>query len=214
MKMENNPRKNVGQKILDILQRNKLFLQECKKSRKRFLKTTSSKILANGTRHIYKWNDRVLNEETRKIMDNFAILSSSWERNIVDYIKTGKLIPPASTTEPQVVHEATEPGRYEKLSVQIFKYTTKKEYIAKWSTIKKLQGYLSDQKPKPISERDLDILRLYQLGKTDREIADELYEKEKEVDESNIRQIISRLAPLLSIKRKNATRKRQKLASQ
>ena len=208
MKMKNSPRKSIGQKILDILQSNKLFLQECKKSRKRFLKTTSSKILANGTKHIYKWNDKVLNEETRKIMDRFAILPSSWEGSIIDYIKTGKLVPPASTTEPQVVSEIAEPGRYERLSIQIFKYTTKKEYIAKWPAIKKLQVYLSDQKPKPISGRDLDILRLYQIGKTDREIADELYEKGEEMDESNIRQIISRLAPLLSIKRKNATRKR------
>ncbi len=208
MKMKSSPRKSIGQKILDILQSNKLFLQECKKSRKRFLKTTSSKILANGTKHIYKWNDKVLNEETRKIMDRFAILPSSWEGSIIDYIKTGKLVPPASTTEPQVVSEIAEPGRYERLSIQIFKYTTKKEYIAKWPAIKKLQVYLSDQKPKPISGRDLDILRLYQIGKTDREIADELYEKGEEMDESNIRQIISRLAPLLSIKRKNATRKR------
>jgi len=206
--MKSSPRKSIGQKILDILQSNKLFLQECKKSRKRFLKTTSSKILANGTKHIYKWNDKVLNEETRKIMDRFAILPSSWEGSIIDYIKTGKLVPPASTTEPQVVSEIAEPGRYERLSIQIFKYTTKKEYIAKWPAIKKLQVYLSDQKPKPISGRDLDILRLYQIGKTDREIADELYEKGEEMDESNIRQIISRLAPLLSIKRKNATRKR------
>ena len=100
--------KSRSQKIYDILLNHDEFKREYQISRKRFLKTVKESVHEDGSKHLSQWNDKVLQEETSRIMALFGSLPNSWEANIRDYVKTGVLTPPVSSTMPKVSLEKIE----------------------------------------------------------------------------------------------------------
>lgn len=186
--------KSRSQKIFDILLNHDEFKREYLVSRKRFLQTAKETVRDDGSKYLSQWNDKILQEETTRIMALFASLPTSWEASIRDYIKTGVLISPVSSTMPKVGLEIIDPTRQSKLTVQVFKHTTKKEYVEAWKTIEQLQAYMWELDPKPLSKKEITIIRKRAKRKTEMQIYNETG-----VGLANIRKIISRKAPQLGV---------------
>lgn len=185
-----------SQKIYDILLNHEDFKHEYKISRRRFLKTIKESVNKDGSRHLSQWNRKVLQEETSRLMNVFASLPASWEASISDYIKTGILTPPMSSTMPKVRVEVVEPSQQSKLTVQVYKHTTRKQYIEAWKTVEQLQKYMWELEPKFLSKKDLRIIKKYKQGKTDVQILQDISD---DITPSAIRKIISRKAPQLGV---------------
>jgi len=157
------------------------FSLELKSSRKRFLATTKKK---NGK--LISWNDKALKEESNRLMVLFGI-PESLRDDVMQIIKTGKIKFSKSPTEPQILLERASPNNEEILTMKVFKYTTEKEYKHAWKKVKDMQGEMRERYFKPISKKELRVIKLSKQGKTDSEIA-----KNVAVDLSNIRKIINR----------------------
>ena len=200
--MKNQISKSRSQKITDIILNHEGFQREFKLSKKRFLKTTQTITQSNGVRRIVRWNEKVLQKETSYLMDVYAYLSESplpesWEPSIKGYLKTDNLIAPKSTTEPLVTFEIAEPIGRSKLNIQVFKYTTKKEYVEAWKKVENYQNnWMQELDPKPLSKRDLRIIKKDKQGKTAFQILQEIPD---DISPSTVRKIISRKAPQLGV---------------
>ena len=189
------PKQDRGQKILTILLNHKNFQKELKKSRRRFLEKAKVEI-KNGKEKLIAWNSKVLREEVSRLMEVFVTIPNSWEESIEEAIKTDVLNPPKSSTAPRVMLEKALPSDRAKLSVEVYKHTNQKEYFDAWNKVKKLQRKMREIRPKIISKSDFQIIRKYERGKTDFEIAREIA---KDISPSTIRKIVSRKGRLLGV---------------
>jgi hypothetical protein len=145
-------------------------------------------------------------------MDLYPMIPDSWRKSVEEFIRTGELKPPKSATEPTVVLEKAEPCGRQILKIQIFKHTTKREYLEAWEKIRELQKEMREFNPSRITKADRVMIELYQQGKTDKEIADylsehdiELYGEDKDAEtpvESTIRSRLKTLRRHLSVHKK------------
>jgi hypothetical protein len=177
-------RKSKSQKYLEVLKLHETFNENCKEARKRFLETAKY----NKTGKLISWNSRVLEAELNKLLMTYPTLQDSWRESLEGYLKTGNLVPPISATQPIVKLEKIQPSGRSKLTVQVFKHTTKKEYLNAWKEVERYQklkfkgkDFLAEFKPSSISKADVAILQQYKKGKSDREIADYLSEHSVEI---------------------------------
>lgn len=206
--MNMNKRRTKTERQFTVLKLHKTFLAYCEESRKRFLQTAKF----DKNRKLVSWNDKVLNQEVNLIMNLYPMIPDSWKKSVEDYIKTGELKPPKSATEPTVVLEKAEPYGRQILKIQVFKHTTKKEYLEAWKKIRELQKEMKEFNPSKITKADMVMIELYQQGKTAREIADylsehdiELYGEDKDAEtpvESTIRSRLKTMRRHLSVHKK------------
>jgi hypothetical protein len=194
MKIDMNRVNPYNKKFLTVLLNNDSFKEEIIKSQQLFQPTVKK-----NKEKIVSWNESVLECETHRIMQLFGNIPDSWQESIKQFIKTGELIPPDSSTAPLVVLESADMWGKSSLNMQIFKHTTKKEYIETWKQVKALQGEMIEFKPKPISKKEMKIIELRKQGKTEIEI----YNDVNGVKLANIRKIISRKAPQLGVTQKS-----------
>ena len=96
-----------AQKLLHILKNHQEFNHELEKSQNKFIQSATWKNTGKE-KVLVSWNDKVLQQETSRIMQIFPSLPNSWEANIRDYVKTGVLTPPVSSTMPKVSLEKIE----------------------------------------------------------------------------------------------------------
>lgn len=188
--------KSRSQKILDVLVNHDEFKHEFAVSRKLFLKTAKESVRKDGSKYLSQWNSKVLEEETSRIMNMFVSLPDSWEDSIRNYIKTGALVPPASSTKPKIMYEEALPLRKSKLIVQVFKHTTKKEYVEAWKSIELIRQRIWEIDPKPLTKRDLKIIKKYKQGKTAFQTLQEIPD---DISPSTVRKVISKKAPQLGV---------------
>lgn len=202
--------KSRSQKIYDILENHNEFKHEFSISRKRFLKTAKESIGKDGSKYLSQWNSKVLEEETSRIMSTFASIPASWEECIKEYIKTGILTPPASSTKPKVSLKIVTPSNQSYLTVQVFKHTTRKEYVDAWKNIESLKQGMWEIDPPSLSKKEIAIIKARQAeeNKKDWEISRDLpfY-----ASPGAIRKTISRKARSLgvTVKRKKTSHKSQ-----
>lgn len=198
--------KNKNQKVFETLIHHEHFLSECQKSRETYLQSKNEITLPRiGKLELEGGNEKVLLDETQRIMNMFPRLSRVWEKSVKRFIQTGNLEMP-SDKPPFIVYKQhlDDNGNVlrKDLYLQIFKSTTQKDYQDWWKEIEKYQNWLDEANPKPITDRDLEILKLHNQGKKDTEIADILFEKGIEINESYIRKIISELSKQLGVTKK------------
>lgn len=195
-----------SQKIFDTLLNHDEFKREYVISRKRFLETAKESVHKDGRKYLSQWNDKVLQEETSRIMNTFASLPDSWEDSVREYIKTGELKPPTSSTKPRVTLQKVLPSHISTLVVQVFKHTTRKEYLDAWKEVERLKQEIWELDPKPLSKKEIAIIKASMENKKDWEILRDLPYK---TTLYGIRKTISRKGRQLgmTVKRKKRSHK-------
>lgn len=193
MKIDTKAVNKYNKKFLMVLSNNDSFIKEIEGSQSRVLPTVKQR---KGK--IISWNETLLEKETERIMQCFSNLPDSWRESVKQLIKTNELTPPKSTTAPIVILESADEWGRGKLGVQVFKHTTKKEYVEAWDEIKARQKMMFEFKPKPLSKVELKIIGLRKDGKNEIEIYNEL-DGFDEIELDSIRKIISRKAPQLGV---------------